>query len=283
MNRIYPDSFMALAKVSEKFLVVDPPPVRGAEDCANCGGIGHMYYWNITGGAYRTHPGRNATYVEGEGWYAGELVGEPCPVCNGDEQTEFLRRVCGLEGADLEIRLDNFKALPGKDEARTHAGFLLSQTPAPTGFVTLYGDYGVGKTTLLKALVNGFRLAGVVARYARMTDILDEVRATFGNDAKNAAAEVVRLHRDIRVLCVDEVDRVYLTDWAVNVMFALLDDRYTTMGKRLTVMATNSAPDELDPKLEYLASRMQAGVITQVGGADVRPAIGLKNRKDMEQ
>lgn len=273
MKRILPDGWAAIAEISDNFLVADPPKPINPDDCVNCGGVDYVYYYNATGGPYRNHPGRKSTYVEGKGWFTGELVGEHCPVCNGEMRNEFMTAISGLSNDELTIRLSDFKPLPGKEVALQNAQYLLSLTPRPMGFVTFWGDYGVGKTTLLKGLTNQYRMAGVSSHYTRMSDILDAIRRTYADDVKVAAEQVVKEYRDYQALMIDEVDRIYATEWAKDVMFSLLDYRYVMRNRLLTVMATNQSPDAMPDGLSYLASRMTEGIITHVAGDDVRPAM----------
>ena len=190
-------------------------------------------------------------------------------------------RISGLDGIELEIRLDDFKSLEGKEKAREIAGAILAQSPFPKGMYTFYGDYGVGKTTLLKALVNGFRVAGVAAVYRRMSDILNEVKDTYSNDAKKAATKIIRDYQNFQVVAVDEVDRIYKTEWALDTTFTVMDDRYSRQQKSITILATNASPDELEGDFPYLASRIREGIIIEIGGADVRPALGLQKEMDV--
>ena len=154
-------------------------------------------------------------------------------------------------------------------------------SPLPIGLYTFWGGYGVGKTTLLKALTNGFRIAGVPAVYRRMTDILNEVKDTYSNDSKQAAQHLIKSYQNYRAVFIDEVDRIYKTNWSLDTTFTLLDDRYSRQETALTVLATNANPDELEEDFPYLASRLREGVVIEIGGADVRPALGLKKQKEM--
>lgn len=192
-----------------------------------------------------------------------------CPVCKGDARSAYLVRFSGLQGADLDIRLDHFQALEGKAFARKRAGELLGMTPSPVGFVTYYGGFGVGKTMILKALVNGFRLAGVAAAYTTLAEILAEARSKFGDPSQDAAEQLIRRYKHYQALMIDEVDRVNLTGWAQETAFRLLDARYQARDYALTALATNADPGNMPAGLEYLGSRM-AGDMVEVGGLDMR-------------
>ncbi len=236
-------------------------------DCPNCGGIGMMAVFIIADVAPK---GYNLVLhvVEGR-TRLGYFQRAFCPVCKGDARTAYLIRFSGLMGADLDIRIDHFQALNGKVAARRRGGELLAMTPSPTGFVSFYGGFGVGKSFLLKALVNGYRLAGLAAVYTTMAEILAEARSMFGDPSQDAAESLIRRYRHHRALAVDEIDRINLTGWAQETAFRLLDARYQARDTVLTMLATNCDPANMPAGLEYLGSRMAEDMVL-VGGLDMR-------------
>jgi DNA replication protein DnaC len=264
--------------------------------CPNCGGHRMMMVYVIDGGPYKSPDGRvkwldlppdppNPQTPSVSGWYSGRLEVAPCPVCAGGQMDEYLRRNCGLSGDDLEISLSDFRTngnLSGKAKALSVAQSLLAMNQQTRGFVTYIGGYGVGKTHLLKAIVNGFRKIRVMARYSTMADLLADVRERFGDDhgvraVEDAIAEINRY----RVLCLDEIDRVNLTGWAKETIFRLINYRYENQHQVLTVIATNMRIEDMPPEFGYLASRLRSGVVVEVPGPDMRPAQGLKVTKEL--
>lgn len=237
------------------------------QDCPNCGGLGMMSAFVIADSA----PQGNhlvQSVVDGK-LRLGYRARAFCPVCKGDARGAWLVRYSGLNGNDLDIRLEQFRALEGKAEAKRRAGELLGLTPRPVGFVSFYGGFGSGKTLLLKALVNGFRLAGVPAVYTTLADVLAEVRGMFNNPAQDAAEVLIRRYKYHQALAIDEVDRVNLTGWAQETAFRLLDSRYQAREYVLTMLATNRDPGAMPAELEYLGSRMAEDMVL-VGGLDMR-------------
>jgi chromosomal replication initiation ATPase DnaA len=83
------------------------------------------------------------------------------------------------------------------------------------------------------------------------------------------------------VLCIEEVDRVNLTGWARETLHRLLDARYNQRRELLTVLASNLAPEQLPADFGYLASRMRGGQVVEVAGLDMRPAIAMRERVDI--
>ena len=192
-----------------------------------------------------------------------------------------MKEISGLNDKDLEIRIEQFIPVKGKKNAREMANLLLAMTPSPKGFTTFYGDYGTGKTMLLKALVNGFRITGITSSYIRMADCLAEVREQFDSGAK-AAEIILEKYQNIKVLAIDEIDRVNWTAWAKEAAFRILDERYEKKYIQLTILATNKSPDEFPEELGYLVSRMRSGDIVKLEGDDMRVIESMMSRKDLE-
>lgn len=266
LYRSMPDRVWGMQKLAEY-----------ASDCPNCGGLGRMIAFVI---ADSTPDGRPliTRWIEperGKGrMYHGYNVYADCPVCNGNSRGGWLTRMCGLVGDELDIRLDDYMPYDGKQEARRAAGELLSMAPEPHGWASFVGGYGVGKSLLLKALVNGFRLAGVLAVYVPSTgDLLQSVKDLFGRDSGDAADILIMRYRGVRVLALDEVDRFNPTPWARDVVFRVLNERYARRGYQLTMFASNKTPEQIgadNTDMGYLGSRMSDGRVVMIGGEDMR-------------
>lgn len=198
-----------------------------------------------------------------------------CPVCNDDSQArlEFLWQLSGLHSDECDWHIDFVAGLDGKESALATARELLAMTPAPSGWYSLLGSYGVGKTGILKSLVAGFVRAGVEARYVRAEDILTEIRATFDGDTDGGNEfEIIRKYSRIRVLAVDEVgtDRMSSTQWAQAKLMSVFDNRYSLRDHIATILATNETPESLSTVYGYLASRMKDGRRVVMTGCDLR-------------
>lgn len=289
-QRIWPEE-LAMLQHNPKAIPMGAGPYERI--CANCGGMKIMMVFVIDGGPYPQPDGRKLKWLDlpekashpqtptVSGWYSGELRAAPCPVCCKGQMAAYVLRNCGLVGAELNVSLANFRVdgalLAEKAAALAACKQLLGQGLAAAGFVTLVGAYGVGKSHLLKGLVNGFRQIGVMAKYSTMSDLLSDIRERFGEDHGAREAEaVIDLYRRARILAIDEVDRVNLTGWAKETIFRLLNSRYEESDRLLTVMATNVEPIDLPAELGYLGSRMNGGQIIRVGGPDMRPGVALR-------
>jgi DNA replication protein DnaC len=266
-------------------------PLDSGQDidvCQNCGGHQIMMVFIIESGPYKQPLGKVKwlDLESGSGWYLGKLEIAPCPVCKKGQLDHYLSQNCGLRGQDLGISISDFKTTgiyAGKLKARKTVENLLAMNHVPFGFVSFTGEYGVGKSHLLKSIVNGFRTIHVMAHYTTLADLLANIREQFGNNTIGSAETVIENFRRARVLAIDEVDddRVNLTGWAKETIFRLLNSRYEDQDSLLTVLASNKKPAEFPNEMQYLASRFTGGITVHVPGPDVRPAMGVKAEKSL--
>ena len=266
-----------------------PLAIGGEEEgaCPNCGGLGLVYIF-----VPETRPSRQPharkgiinhylDFGEGDsrtGWYGGKTYSAPCPVCQRDVHIKSLFETSGLTEADYKTNFTNFKAMEGKKDALTAAKTAAKERK---GLYLFYGSNGRGKTHLLKAITNAALRAGIEAKYVSLPDLLSDIRSGYSEDKRGAAEEHLYIYRSVPVLCVDELDKVNMTDWAGETIYRLLDHRYSVMDAMLTVLATEAEPNELVGNMSYLASRIKAGVVIQVGGVDVREIMGEKKKQSV--
>lgn len=115
------------------------------------------------------------------------------------------------------------------------------------GWVYLWGDYGLGKTDILKTAVARCIQRGIHARYAKGQALMN---AMYQAVQEKEFPAVYREFTQVPVLCVDEFEKVSLTDWGMNQRFLLFDDRYdlSLVGQGVTIMASNIAPEEIQDR-----------------------------------
>lgn len=197
-----------------------------------------------------------------------------CPVCNKGVLAQKLQQISGLSDEMLGWTLYDFFKLHGKMDAHAAADRFAGD---PKGWLTLWGGYGVGKTYLLAATVNACRLRGIAASYRVLPELLNQLRATYEDDAEVAFDTMIDDLKSVTVLALDEMDQPGRTPWALKTVFEILDSRYRNMREVGTVLAQNSNP-ALDPDgpLGYLYSRIHDGrfEVVEISGGDVRPLMG---------
>lgn len=209
-------------------------------------------------------------------------VYEPC-ACRMEEVNARKAKRSRLTPEMQTFTLDGFRAREG----------LLDVTPVlrdaldrASGWVTLSGPFGVGKTFLLAATVNEARLAGKLAIYTTIADLLDDLRSSFDPKSGENFGTIFHDFATADVLAIDEIEKFRATAWAEEKFFQLIEQRYRAWADCLTVLATNRRLNqEIVAETRYpgyLESRIKDGRFWQLDQfwqvKDVRPALRRKKR-----
>ena len=179
------------------------------------------------------------------------LFGKPIPcVCQRDEwaaeRARNLRRLSGLSDQELsQWSLDTF------DPTRCQAGCysreetvrLMRQVKAqceayaahPRGWLVLQGPTGAGKTHLAYGIAIAGLRRGLPVYPANTADMLDSLRATFNQGNYD---QVMGAIREVEILVLDDVGAHRMTDWAVDVLYQLINYRYQ---RNLSLVVTTNA------------------------------------------
>lgn len=261
-----------------------------ARTCQTCRGAYIVYSYRIDSGPYEVPPGgKKSKWLDGletgDGWYIGEMQAEPCPDCAKNRLRNHLRSKSGMEGEDFTIRLSQFR-IDGVNKAKQHAKDIMASLAGmqknASGLITLWGEYGVGKTMLLKGLVNELIESGCEAMYITAPDMIAEIRDGFNAQANRSLAieNAIAKYQTVKCLCLDEFDKVSLTDWVKETVFRLLNYRYDHRKDLATVIGSNKEPEKYDEEMGYFKNRMQGGIIIQVPGPSIRLSEGIVARKE---
>jgi DNA replication protein DnaC len=182
---------------------------------------------------------------------------------------KYLEQMDGLRGGEREI---TFEKLMVTDENYDAVDAIATAVEYRRGLVTLMGGPGTGKSTLLFCAVNALREAHIPSVYTTVTDLLDYLRSAFNPNQppSDTFARRWELLIDVKVLALDELDEFSATAWAEERFQRLIDERWRSMGDKLTLLATNVSLDRLPDKV---ASRLRDGraSIIHMGGRDMRP------------
>ncbi len=138
------------------------------------------------------------------------------------------------------------------------------------GWVYLWGEVGTAKTLMLQIAVSEYQKKLKQARYVTMANMTDKIRLAFDETAQNVAIDrEITKWSAIKLLAIDEPDRVKQTEFVKQRVFQIIDNRYRTREQGITLMAANVPPDECDP---YFASRIGDGrfEVVHLLGQDMR-------------
>jgi DNA replication protein DnaC len=230
-------------------MIIDVPVIERETEvkCEVCKDRGFLT-WDVPYG----HPG------------FGKLM--KCPNCREEGRREALAAECGLPPKLQSVTFEKIVRHEGNAAAYEAARRLAHR---PREFLTLTGPTGVGKSTLLAAIVKEALTAGFSAYYTTTADLLDGLRATFRPAAETAYEPQWEKLKSVRVLCLDEVDRFNASDWALEKLFQLISARYDYGGDRLTCFATNASIDTFPAYLQSRLRDRQCGLF-ELSGMDVR-------------
>ena len=144
------------------------------------------------------------------------------------------------------------------------------------GWVTLWGDFGVAKSLILRVAVAEKLRDGRMAAFVSMTEILDDLRASYDKEQPDGEATArLAKWKNIPFLAVDEVDKINQTPWAKEKQFEIFNYRYQTAIRMQTVtlFAANQSPTQIGGALgdRLLDGRFS---VVHIDGASNRPIIG---------
>ena len=188
---------------------------------------------------------------------------------DGARMREYLLRIDGLTDRERRLRFVDLVVTPDNQEAWDAAFTAVERL---RGLVTLVGQPGLGKSSLLVCAVNAARdERRVKAVYTKVASVLEYLRNAYHPEKGDLSFDGRwDLLVNCDVLALDELTRFNATPWALEKFHALLDERWRNMDRRVTLLATNGGLGELD---ESIASRLQDGrarVVT-LAGQDMRP------------
>lgn len=215
---------------------------------------------------------------DGIGWYHNPLlpVGHPqfgkmipCE-CQAEAISARLRAACNLTETERQMTLDKIDLHKRPDTTRIVAQarqFIQS----PVGMFTIWGNCGNAKTMVLQSIVNACIGNGIPALYVTFAQLLDWVREAYNSQAESVVTRKDRV-ATVRVLAIDEMDKVKHTEWVNEFETDILDRRYRLGldGKAGTVLAMNESPEAA--LSQWIYSRLSDGrnVIMRNGDGDIR-------------
>jgi len=136
-----------------------------------------------------------------------------------------------------------------------------------SGYLTIWGTNGNGKTLTLQAIANECITLGVATVYVTASDLMQYIKDGIGKDF-GVEDRVIKM-ATIPVLCIDELTQVNWTEFVSEKIETILDRRYA--GRLGTVLAMDENPEHTLHR--RVISRMSSGVIVENNDRDMRPLL----------
>ncbi len=158
----------------------------------------------------------------------------------------------------------------------------------------VFGPRGTGKTHLMSAIMRAMILDHLhtalaekkfpspheFPRMVSTTDLLREIRATFGNRDRRAESEssIIERYGRYPVLILDDLGAEQVTDWTLTILYSLIDRRYRDM-RRTFVTSNLSLADLSAQTSDRITSRLaEMCRVVRISGPDRR--LKKNNLKD---
>ena len=214
------------------------------------------------------------TRCNGTGWVP--LPGdaprvEPCG-CQGDLRRQQRLAAAGIPKRYRHCTLDTFREKTtvlknAKTRVREFVD-LWPHTDEGKGLL-LMGACGVGKTHLAVAALTEIINSGKPGRmlFSNFQDLIQEIQASFDNDAAVSKSEILRPLLEVDLLVLDELGSVKPTQFVQDILYYVINTRYNE--ERTTIFTTNNVDDLADRIGDRLRSRLyEMASVVQLTGVD---------------
>lgn len=242
---------------------------------------------------------------------AEHLQAVVCPICDGSGW-EFVEgkgwRDCSCRLSHRGTKLLEAARIPKRYQACTFDNYQPQGNPNEPDFVSqarallvakrlvdvsplneigilFVGPCGVGKTHLAVAIARALVIQkGVGSLYYDFRDLLKEIQDSYNPSSPNSELRVLRPVYEVDVLVLDELGAMRPTDWVLDTMTQIINNRYNN--KKTTIFATNYLDQPLNTGEETLTDRVGERMRSRlremckavhITGDDFRKKIGANN------
>ena len=151
----------------------------------------------------------------------------------------------------------------------------------PDGWLTLFGDTGVGKTHLAVAVAVERLRQGFPAFFVFVPELMDYLRYTFQPDSSVTYDLVFDEVRNSPLLVLDDLSAEHLTDWAYEKLYQIFVHRHNL---RMPTIITS--PMDVTGSTGPITSRMQdpwVGMLIRMDAPDYRAGRRNGNRQGLPE
>ena len=132
---------------------------------------------------------------------------------------------------------------------------------SPSGWLTITGPHGSGKTHLAASIANKCIGIGTPAYFIYVSDLLDHLRTNLSYQEDTESENTSHQVRNIPVLILDGLSSKSSTQWAQEKLMQILNHRAN--GKLPTVITTSEDISTLDPFIRSRLEDKDLGTIVQ--------------------
>ena len=150
---------------------------------------------------------------------------------------------------------------------------IYASDPDGSGWLTLFGETGVGKTHLAVAIAAERKARGQPVFFAFVPDLMDYLRSTFSPDSGVVYDRIFDQIRNAPLLILDHLRSAHLSDWAYEKLYQIVVHRHNS---RIPTVITS--PMDMADSSGPIISRAQdqsSGTIIRMDAPDYRV-----NRRD---
>lgn len=184
------------------------------------------------------------------------------------ENKKFMLLSCHFPPFTETMTLDNFKVGKGLQEGFT-AAKSMAASPGEIRWLTFIGQNSIGKTHLAIAICKAWLEAGIPARYAFVSLLLDELRSGYSTDnPENNYDAKFKYYCSVPLLLLDDYGAESKTPWVQEKMDALVD--YRLMNNLSLIVTSNLPLDDMPPRIKSRLIRHPKSSVVVMGGEDYK-------------
>ncbi len=202
----------------------------------------------------------------------------------GVRKHEQTGRLMGVRGATIDrMTFDSFdtrgRGASAQERASLEGAFRIARSFAenPEGWLTMFGETGIGKTHLAAAIYSECRKRGESVVFVSVPDLMDYLRYTFEPNTK-ATYDRLDEVRNAPLLILDEMEgHEYYTAWAYEKLQQIIVHRHNM--RRPTVITSRTDFSELTGPISSRIQDQGMSSLIRMEAPDYRPGQRDRNRQ----